>query len=370
VAASDLAPVAEHLFVDFMAPLVLGGALSPGRPIGARAALAFGPDRAPVDFDRLAHVQLARVRCARRLYPIDRLAGPTAAEWALAAALHDLIQSAHPSLAGPFRRNAPSKLASLAEATVERVPAASTVADALSRHTWFARVLEIARTDTVVSWWVGKSVFLGAPAPARLTAWPELRRVHVDTTPRSLVELPSSGGAIDTARFTAALGQWLARTPLTDLAQCGRATPAFAWSADTLALVATRAGRTLALRAMGIAAEAAPTASIDRALGRATRRLFEARAWKALSPALDLLGERAIADAQSMEAHREPFARGGSDDVAFARGAGALVARRWIDSPEAQLSEPERRRLAAALDAARASAVAIEAVLAPLLGPT
>ena len=369
MATSDLTPVAERLFVDFMAPLVLGGALAPGRPIGARAALAFGADRAPVDVDRLAHVQLARVRCARRLYPIDRVAGPTAAEWALAAALHDLIQSAHPGLGGAFRRSAPSKLASLAEATIERVAAAATVADALSRHTWFSRVLEIARTDTVVSWWVGKSVFLGAPAPARLTAWPELRRVHVDTTPRSLVELPSSGGAIDPARFAAALGQWLARTPLTDLAQCARTTPAFAWSADTLALVATRAGRTLALRAMGITAESAPPAAIDRALGRATRRLFESRAWKALPPALDLLAERALADAQSQEPHREPVARGGTDDVAFARGAGALVARRWIDSPDAQLSEGERRRLAIALDAARAGAVGIDAILSPLLAP-
>src|SRR5437879_179079 len=134
-----------------MAPLVLGGALAPGRPIGARAALAIGVGgeelrteadanasvRVVADADRLAHVQLGRVRVARRIVAIDRLVGPTAEEWALSAALHDLVQAAHPKLGGALRRGAPSRLLALVEMTLDGVPPPATTADALARHTWF-----------------------------------------------------------------------------------------------------------------------------------------------------------------------------------------------------------------------------------------
>jgi hypothetical protein len=363
VAKVDLGGVAERLFLGFLAPLVLGGPIAPGRPIGARAALALGDDRSPADSEILSRVQLARVRVARRLIPLDRFDGPNGAAWALAAALHDIVQSSHPSLNAPLRRSAPAKLVALANATVERVPAPATVAEALVRHTWFSRALEITRTDTTVSWWVGKSTFLGAPAPARLTAWPELRRVHVESVPRPLIDLPAAGGAVDGADFALSLGLWLSRSPLTDLATCARAVPAFAWSADTLALVATPTGRRLALRAMAL--DPLPP-KVDLALGRATKRLFAARAWKQVSPALDLLAERALADAQVTGPRPEPVARAANDDAAFARGAGAIVARQWLDRNPTMFSEEERRRITQALDAARATAHGIEAMLAPM----
>jgi len=62
------------------------------------------------------------------------------------------------------------------------VPEPVHVLDALARHTWFARVLDVARTDTIVSWWTGSRTYLGIEAPRRLRAWPELRRVNVVAT--------------------------------------------------------------------------------------------------------------------------------------------------------------------------------------------
>jgi hypothetical protein len=371
--AADLGAIADRLFDQFMAPLVLGGALAPGRPIGARGALAIGGDgeelrmeadgkasvRVVADADRLAHVQLGRVRVARRIVAVDRFVGPTAEEWALSAALHDLVQAAHPKLGGALRRSAPSRLLALVEMTLDRVPPPDTAAEALARHTWFSRALEITRTDTVVSWWVGRATYLGEVAPKRLEAWPELRRVHVEKNERALVDLPSAGARVDATHFAKTLAHWLSRTPLTDLATCARAHPMFEWTRESLALVGTPAGRTLALRAMALAADAT---AVDRALGHATKRLLAARAWKQASVAIDLLAERALADAQSpaRTTAREPNA-----DVTFARGAGALAASRALDA--AHLPESERTRIRAALEQARAAAGDVDALLGPLV---
>ena len=190
----------------------------------------------------LSHVE-PRARFAWRggFCLVDRLEAPTPAEWALAAMLHDLVQCAHPELTGVFRGRAPSRLLQIAALTAERVAAPATVGEAVSRHTWFSRALEITRTDTNVSFWVGKRTFLGKEPPTRLLAWPELRRVHVDKTPRTLLDLPAAGGHVDLQAFADGVGAWLRKTPLTDLATCARTLPKFAWSRETLELVSTRA---------------------------------------------------------------------------------------------------------------------------------
>jgi hypothetical protein len=320
----DLGAVAHRLFDDFMAPLVLGGEVKPGRPIGARAALAVGGERVLVDIDRAAHVQLARTRVARKLVPIDRIDGPTEAEWALGATLHDIVQATHPGFDAVFRRGAPTRLLELAHDTLERVPPPATLGEALARHTWFARMFEMVRTDTVVRWWVGSRTFLGVAPPARLSAWPELRRVHVKRSLRTVMDLPEVGAAVDLVSFAHTLKRFLTKTPLTDVATCDRSAPSFTWSSESLGLVATEAGRTLATRALG----RARNAGVDAALGRATRSLVAARAWQAAGVALDLLAERALSDATLALRHGDALLSAGdaSDDADYARCAGALVA--------------------------------------------
>jgi len=349
LATSDLGSVANRLFDSFLAPLVLGGEVTPGRPIGARAALAIGRERVVADSALFDQVQIARTRVARRLAPVDRMQGATEAEWALGAALHDLIQAAHPAFDAAFRRRAPGRILDLAEATVARVPAPQSIGESLSRQTWFARVFELQRTDTVVRWWVGSRTFLGESPPARLSAWPELRRVQVDKTSRAVMDLPGAGGAVDATRFGAVLGLWLAKTPLTDLATCHRPLPAFAWRSESLGLVATGPGRVLAARALAWA----PKGAADAALGRATRALVAGRSWKAATAALDLLAERALVDAELAEPDKlesPGWARNdASDDAGYARCAGALVACSQLRSAAAPFSDADRDELLARL---------------------
>jgi hypothetical protein len=364
MAGPDVGAIADRLFRGFMAPLVLGGEMTPHKPIGPQVALMIGEERVAADPELVSHVQLARVRRARQLVALDRLATATPVEWALAAALHDIVQSTHPGFDAAFRRKSAAKLLGLVEQALELVPRVTSVGDALSRHTWFARAFEITRTDTVVSWWVGKRTFLGTTPPSRLTSWPELRRVNVVKTPRALVELPSSGATVDAPALDRALDVFLARTPLTDLATMTRAEPAFEWTPETLALVAVRGGQTLALRALA----REPHTAVDAALGRATRVLFGRGAWQAARPALDLLSERALAEALSGGG---PGARPqGSDakgtDVLFARAAGALSARERVLRGEIEMLAEERRRVLAALEGAVAPSAAkeVEAALA------
>jgi hypothetical protein len=310
-----LAAIAERLFAGVAAPLVLGGALRPGRAIGAKAALALGDARIS-DTELALRVRAGRVRRARRLAPVDSLAEAQGADWALFAAFHDLLQSVNPSLDVALRRSVATRILEMAEATIERVPRPANVSEALSRHAWLARALDVSRADTTVSWWLGSRTFLGIEPPRRLQAWPELRRVSVVRTPHALLELTPI--AIDRARLEATVARWLSRTPLTDLATCTRSVPAFTWHDAALALVAGPVGRTLALRALALL----PTEEVDAALGRATRELSargpSSRAW----PALTLLAERASSLALGHLAAPEGPP---SADASFARALGVEV---------------------------------------------
>jgi hypothetical protein len=337
-----------------MAPLVLGGPVRPGHAIGARVALALGEgDRTVTDPDLEHDVRQARIRRARRLVPIDRLgAAATPAEWALAAAFHDLLQAASPTFDSPLRRSAAARILAVATEAIERVPEPANVLEALSRHTWLARVLDVARTDTTVSWWSGSRTYLGVEAPRRLQAWPDLRRVSVVATPHPLLEV--SPLAIDRGRLGDAVARLLTRTPLTELATCTREAPPFVWSDGALALVATRPGRTLTLRVLA----RQPPGPVDEVLGRATRALLATRR-DAAAPAVTLLAERALAKAQGHLARTEAGAPG--KDAAFAQGLGAVAAVTLLDGPGAGWPDDLRRRLVGALDAAARSPAAEEA---------
>lgn len=361
MAKDDPQELCDRLFTTFLAPLVLGGALTPGKPIGGKNALSIGDHRAPSDSVTLSLVDLARVRIARRVAPIDRFEqAPTATEWTLAAMLHDLVQSAHPGFDAVFRRSGPKRLLDVIDKTLDVLPAPADVGDALSRHTWLSRMFDLARTDIDVKWWTGSERFLGTDPPARLTAWPELRRVHQTKTPRPLMDLPTSGSAVDVHRFSQIVARILQKTPLTDLATIDRPAPVFAWTHENLELSSTKAGRTIVLRALAYLSDRA----VDAALGRATRQLFAAKAVRALMVAVDLLRDRALAAATlrlTGDKEPEPLTLGPEqNDAAFAIGAGALVATHWIAQTGGGLSERDRRAILAVLAPAAQSSAAKE----------
>jgi hypothetical protein len=179
--------------------------------------------------------------------------------------------------------------------------------------------------------------------------------VHVARADRALTDLVAHGGVMELAQpWNDALAHLLRLTPLTDFATCARTSPRFAWSPESLAIVRSPVARTLALRAAALQ----PEEDVDAALGHATRALLAAREWRDTNDALDFLGHRALAAAQSSPSW--PGATGGIDDATFARAAGALVARRWIDEPSAGLAQSERRRLGPILDVAARSAATRE----------
>jgi hypothetical protein len=360
MAKDDPQALCERLFSTFLAPLVLGGPMRPVKAIGGKNALAIG-DRTPSDVDTLSRTQLARVRVARKLAPIDRFEpAPTGHEWALAATLHDLVQATHPGFNAVFRRSGPLRILNVIETTLDLIPPPRTAGDALSRHTWLSRMFELARTDVEVKWWTGSETFLGAEPPARLTAWPEIRRVQQTRTPRPLMDLPTSGGSVDVQRFTSVVEALLSRTPLTDLATINRAGPLFTWRHETLTLCATNAGRTIVLRAFA----QLPDRQVDAALGRATRQLFAAKALRAVSIAIDLLRDRALMAAEArigLEREPDPLTLGPEhNDAAFAVSAGALAASHWIAQTGGGFADHERKLLLRVLAPAASSSAARE----------
>jgi hypothetical protein len=377
-AEERIATVGRRLFSSVLAPLVLGGVLRPGHAIGARVAGALAAN-AParlvgpsVDGDLVLRVASARVARARQLAPIDEVGlEPTGAEWALAAALHDMLQAANPGFDRPLRRAAAARILGLAAEVVAHVPAAATVRDALSRHSFFARALEIARTDTVVTWWVGSRTFLGVEPPARLRAWPGVRRVRVTADRRALLDLAPL--AFDRDSLVEAVAGLLSKTPITDLASCTRTVPSFAWSDAVVALIATRSGLTIALRALA----RLPAGQVDAVLGRATRDLFARNRGAVAGPALALLAERALADAQGHLARGEAGAvdvvarpvderhAPAAPDAHYAQALGAVLAQGQLQSSVTTgWSEHTRSALLATLEPLARSEAASEALSA------
>jgi hypothetical protein len=335
----NLDATAARLFADVMAPLVLTGSIRPGHAIGPRAALGLGDGRIPQDRELGDRVAAARVRRARRLVPVDTLPAPSGADWALAGAFHDILQAANPMFDAPLRRGSAARILDLAMTTIEHVPSPASVHDALSRHTWLARAPDVTRTDTDVAWWAGSHEFRGVDPPERLKAWPRLRRVSVVRKAHGLLELAPL--AVDRGRLAAAVAALLTRTPLTDLATCTRATPAFAWHGSALGIVATGAGRSLALRSLARLEQA----GVDAALGRATGELLAGSDRNLAMPAVSLLADRALLRLEErLAADGRPPVR-----ATLAYALGAIAARRALASGEGFWSDDERARLVDAL---------------------
>ncbi len=249
MAKDELAHRVEELARQVLAPLVLGGKVTPVRPFGPRLALAIGARRIVDDALRAA-VDVARVRRARLYAPVDTLPDPDASEWALVAALNDLLQVTNHELTSPLTRGRHAKLLASVRELCERIPPPPDVRAALSRHATFARALELSRTDTEVSWWTGKARFRGQPPATRLLRWREIRRVHVEQQKVELSAMWDGLGGVDAPVFHDVLASLLSRTPLTDLANLTRREPRFAWTGATIALVMVPPGRSLALRAI------------------------------------------------------------------------------------------------------------------------
>ncbi len=271
--AATLAEVLDRV----LRPLSLGAPLQIGRPIGptrARAAAEAVPSRedepherelasslVSSSLDAAEHAVLARIR---RISPMDlATVGPLLTRevvW-LAALAHDAVASMHPDLEGWFSARARARLLALTAKALDEVPPPLTVRGALLRHGWLGALPRWRCSRREVRWWTGHATFVGKPPPPRLLAWPEARRVRVETTTVPIAELaklyPDRPEISALAPyFESVIARLYARSPISDLADAARAGPPFGWSEAATSLVSSAAGARLARRAIALGPDA------------------------------------------------------------------------------------------------------------------
>jgi hypothetical protein len=186
--APDPSPGRPPPFVSrFLLPLVKGGTLHVGRPLGERAlaamAAAFRPGRRRVlsledmaEEDALA--ELARLRHGRaRALLVDATLPPLdESALRLGLAVHNLLALVHPDLEG---RNLDRRQEQIVAVTlpIVRLPVPTTAEEVVRRHSLLARLSEITRTEHTVEYWAGRRRYIGRLPPSHLLALPRMRRV-------------------------------------------------------------------------------------------------------------------------------------------------------------------------------------------------
>ncbi|MFO0660483.1 MAG: hypothetical protein U0165_11720 [Polyangiaceae bacterium] len=261
---------ASELFERVIVPVVLGGDVRPVKPIGPRLAARMSEAAAQIrtwPSERLTEVLEVRRARAAELVPIDAVPSLSRDEWRMASALNDLLQAANDSLSGLLFSGRHEVLLRSVRATLGRVPSPITIGEVVMRHATFAKAPSLIRIDTEISWWTGSAFVRGEPPPARLVAWPEIRRVSTRETKVPIHDI-AQHVAVDRTDWLKTINEWLRRTPLTDLMFAGRDEPKFEWHPSVLTLVKSEAGAAISRRVL---AHVGPRC--DMALERATQTL-------------------------------------------------------------------------------------------------
>lgn len=227
---------AEEFLQRFAVPLVAGGAVHVGAPLGRRGlrrlrrAVAEGLDGSAAG----EALQAERLSVLAELLPVP--CGPDEAPRldaepalpALLVALHDMAFLLHPASAGAavtrgLRRriadHARALCAPLAPAAGRRARSRDGAPDLttlLSRHSLLHGLFTLHRQDIRVSFWAGSREFLGQEPPPRLLAWRGVRRVQEERW-RVLFYLQLLGLSDGAGGGRACLEALMAASPLTDL---------------------------------------------------------------------------------------------------------------------------------------------------------
>jgi hypothetical protein len=248
--------MARSFVSSFLLPLVRGGRLHVGRPLGPRAVERLGrlvPTRVigADEDDPVGALSRCRRAVAARFLP-DAAAPPLdEPTLRLGAALHDLLVLVHPAIDGPRVARRQERIAAAAHALAS-VGAPSSAVETVNRHSLMARIAEIARTDSTVSFWLGRETYVGRVPPPRVTALPTLRRVRVDVVRRSWLReigVPSVAREAVLALGTA--------SPLGEALDPLRLEPPLAWGRILPVLRAPALGRIVAGRMLEVGLERA-----------------------------------------------------------------------------------------------------------------
>jgi hypothetical protein len=183
--------MARRFVAEFLLPLVRGGALRVGRPLGPRAVdrvteTVARASRDPTDEEAepITMLGAGRRMVAGRHLPAGAAPPLDEVTVRLGAALHDLLALAHPDLVGPGIARRQEQIA-LAALELASVGSPSSAREAVNRHSLLARIPEIVRVDRTVRFWLGHRTFVGRTPPGRIMALPSLRRVRVARASRS-----------------------------------------------------------------------------------------------------------------------------------------------------------------------------------------
>ncbi len=193
-------------------PLARGGTLTPVRPIGATLASRLADALGALSPAHLSVLRRARGDLLRRIFATDEDPPPGRGSVLLLAALNDLLQCLNPALGA---RRA-SKLVEAVDAQLVALEPPSTLAEALCRHATLAGLGRLVRRDTAIEWWSGHARLVGRSVPARLRAWPKLRRVREVQRLTPLCSL-AEGAPLCGDRYAASLRALVASSPLTEL---------------------------------------------------------------------------------------------------------------------------------------------------------
>ncbi len=208
----------RDFFRQFLLPLVKGGAVHVGAPLGQRGMERLRDASLEPSID--AELIAARSRVAAEL-----LLEPAPPIWdeeslRLAVATHDLLFLLHPR--AQTLRAAQREQIALCTCELARLPDSLDADELVARHTLLHLLPTLARTDVTVEFWAGRREFVGTAPPHRLVAWPELRRVRQEQ--RSSDCFAEAAGDSVAAPALRAL---LDASPLTDLFSLLRREPLF-----------------------------------------------------------------------------------------------------------------------------------------------
>ncbi|HEV3033002.1 MAG TPA: hypothetical protein VG319_15260 [Polyangia bacterium] len=243
--------MARSFVSSFLLPLVRGGRLHVGRPLGPRAVERLRR-LASVAEDEAAPALAAARRAVAARFLRDAAPPPLdEATLRLGATVHDLLVLVHPALDGPTVARRQARVAAAAQALASLGAPASAV-EAVNRHSLLARLAEIARTDSTVNFWLGRETFVGRVPPPRVTALPTLRRVRVDVVRRSWLR----DIGVPTIAHDAVLALGVA-SPLGEALDPLRLEPPLCWSRILPVLRAPALGRIVAGRMLEVGLERA-----------------------------------------------------------------------------------------------------------------
>jgi hypothetical protein len=227
----------------FLLPLVKGGALHVGRPLGARAIEGMvrtwraGTRRSFTSLEDMAEedalAELGRLRQARARALVHGAGSPALDEASLrlGVGVHNLLALGHPELGAGFTANLAGRALErrqqqIVDATlpIADLGPPATAEEALRRHSLLARLGEITRTEYTVDYWAGTRRFIGREPPGALLALPRLRRVAT-TSQRRLwwkeIGVPACGRPLWIALHRA--------SPLVEALDPVRLDPPLAW---------------------------------------------------------------------------------------------------------------------------------------------